>query len=251
MPLDSIESSVLLVAAFFGGALNAVAGGGSFLTLPALIFVGVPPVAANATGTVALLPGYGASAWAYREELRGEGPLPLRALVGLALLGGALGAGLLLTTSDAVFRQLVPALLLFATAIFALGPALLRRLQRGGGHAKPLVYGFGVLTVSIYGGYFNGGLGIMLLAAFSLLGHGDINRMNALKNLLSAVLTVIAVSLYAAGGAVVWSLAMVMVVSAIAGGYVGGRVGRRLPAGLIRAVVIGSGCVMAALFLVF
>ena len=126
-----METALLLTAAFVAGALNAVAGGGSFLTLPALVFTGVPPVAANATGTVALLPGYIAGAWGFREDTAPPPGLSMRLLVGLSLIGGAAGAALLLLTPDATFRRVVPWLLLAATALFAFGPQL-RRLLAGG-----------------------------------------------------------------------------------------------------------------------
>jgi len=158
------DTTLLLTAAFVAGALNAVAGGGSFLTLPALVFTGVPPVVANATGTVALLPGYMAGAWGFREDTAPPPGLSMRLLVVLSLIGGAAGAALLLVTPDATFRRVVPWLLLAATALFAFGPQL-RRMLAGGkpSTAKATV---GVLAVAAYGGYFNGGLGILLLALF-------------------------------------------------------------------------------------
>lgn len=247
MSFDALHLFVLLAAAFVAGALNAVAGGGSFLTLPALVWAGVAPVAANATGTAALLPGYIASAWGYREDLRAHAGSGLLALIVTGALGGALGAALLLATPDKAFRALVPWLLLAATALFAAGPWLLARLKRKGeaGVAASLAT---VFAVSVYGGYFNGGLGILLLAAFGLLGQQDLNRMNGLKNLLSAVLTLIAVALYASGGAVQWAPALAMALAATAGGYFGARLGRRIPAKWLRAGIVATGAVMAALF---
>src|SRR5690606_27022531 len=162
------DTSLLLAAAFVAGALNSVAGGGSFLTLPALVFTGVPPVVANATGTVALLPGYLAGAWGFREDIQAPPGLSLRSTVVLSLLGGAAGAALLLLTSDAAFNQIVPWLLLAATALFAFGPQLRRwagSAQHGGG-TSPVKAAAGMLAVAVYGGYFNGGLGILLLALF-------------------------------------------------------------------------------------
>ncbi|RYF79003.1 MAG: sulfite exporter TauE/SafE family protein [Comamonadaceae bacterium] len=209
------DTAVLLAAAFVAGALNAVAGGGSFLTLPALVLTGVPPVMANATGTVALLPGYLASAWGFREDLQAPPGLSLRRLLALSLLGGALGAALLLLTSDAAFRRIVPWLL---------------------------------LAVAAYGGYFNGGLGILLLALFGLLGQTNLHAMNGVKTLVSAMLTAIAVLLYAAGGLVLWEQALLMMVAATLGGYGGARVARRIPAPWLRAGIVATGLVMAGLF---
>ena len=224
------NTALLLTAAFVAGALNAVAGGGSFLTLPALVFTGVPPVVANATGTVALLPGYMAGAWGFREDTAPPPGLSMRLLVVLSLIGGAAGA----------------ALLLAATALFAFGPQL-RRMLAGGkpSTAKATV---GVLAVAAYGGYFNGGLGILLLALFGLLGQTNLNAMNGLKNWVSALLTAIAVLIYAAGGVVLWQQALMMMVAATAGGYGGARVARKLPANVLRWGIVATGLVMAALF---
>jgi uncharacterized protein len=238
---------LLLTAAFLAGAMNAVAGGGSFLTLPALIYAGVPPVAANATGTVALLPGYASGLYGYRQDLTpvGEVGLPLLALVSLA--GGLAGAGLLLVTPDAVFRGVVPWLLLAATGLFAFGGALAARLRAVGLHGRGALLGT-LFVVSVYGGYFNGGLGILLLAQLSLFGMTNLNAMNGLKNLFSTVLTAIAVAVYGLGGAVDWPKAALMVLAAVAGGYVGARLGRRIPQPVMRGSIIAVGLAMSALF---
>jgi uncharacterized membrane protein YfcA len=237
---------LLLAAAFGGGALNAVAGGGSFLTFPALVFTGVAPLAANATGTVALLPGYLSGTWGFREDLRPPPGFSLRALVALSVAGGAGGAALLLVTPPAAFRRIVPWLLLAATALFWLAPRLLRaaRSERAG-RAGAVA---GVLAVSAYGGYFNGGLGVLLLALFALLGQTDLNAMNGLKNLLSAVLSAMAVALYAWGGLVVWREGLVMMAGTIAGGYLGARLARRIPGRWLRAAILATGLALAAVF---
>ncbi|WP_044551522.1 sulfite exporter TauE/SafE family protein [Azospirillum lipoferum] len=240
---------ILLVAAFLAGAMNAVAGGGSFLTLPALIYAGVPPVAANATGTVALLPGYASGVYGYRQDLAPVGNLSLPLLSVVSLVGGLAGAGLLLVTPDSVFRGIVPWLLLLATGLFAFGTVLAQRLRSLGLHGNGAMMGT-LFAVSVYGGYFNGGLGILLLAQLSLFGMTDLNAMNGLKNLFSAVLTAIAVVAYAAGGAVEWPKALLMTVAAVAGGYVGARVGRKIPKPVLRAGIIAVGLVMSAVFFV-
>lgn len=238
---------ILLTAAFLAGAMNAVAGGGSFLTLPALIYAGVPPVAANATGTVALLPGYASGVYGYRQDLTPVGNLSLPLLSVVSLAGGLAGAGLLLVTPDSVFRGIVPWLLLLATGLFAFGNILAQRLRSLGLHGNGALLGT-LFAVSVYGGYFNGGLGILLLAQLSLFGMTDLNAMNGLKNLFSAVLTAIAVVAYAAGGAVEWPKALLMTVAAVAGGYVGARVGRKIPKPVLRAGIITVGLVMSAVF---
>lgn len=240
------EYLLLTLAAFAAGALNAVAGGGSFLTLPALIYCGVPPVIANATGTVALLPGYAASTWGFRQALRELKGLALPRVLMLSVLGGSLGAGLLLVTDNHTFNQLMPWLLLAATALFALAPRLLA--SRQGRSASPMVALAALTVVAIYGGYFNGGLGILLLAALSLLGHSNLNAMNGVKNLLSTVLTAIAVMIYALGDLVLWPQALLMMLTATAGGYWGARVAQRLPAGTLRLGIIAVGLAMSLIF---
>jgi uncharacterized membrane protein YfcA len=244
------ETALLLIAAFLAGTLNAVAGGGSFLTLPALIFAGVPPVAANATGTVALLPGYVASIFGSREDMEPAPGLSMAAVVLLALVGGVLGAALLLVTSDAAFKRLIPWLLLLATAMFAFGPQLRQwaGAHRRAGPPSRLRAGCGLLLVAGYGGYFNGGMGILMLALFGLLGQTRLNAMNAVKNLVSTLLTAIAVAVYAAGGIVRWREALVMMVAATLGGYVGARGARRLPPAVLRWSIVAIGLGMTVLF---
>lgn len=243
--------ALLLVAAFTAGALNAVAGGGSFLTLPALVFTGVPPVVANATGTVALLPGYMAGAWGFKDDMQSPPGLSMKQVVALSLVGGSVGAALLLFTPDATFRKVVPWLLLAATAMFAFGPQL--RAWASGKNADAAAASatkaaVGMLIVAIYGGYFNGGLGILLLALFGLLGQTSLNAMNGMKNLVSALLTAIAVAIYAVGGIVQWQQAIIMMVAATLGGYLGARVARKIPAHILRWGIVATGLVMAALF---
>ncbi|MDE2121480.1 MAG: sulfite exporter TauE/SafE family protein [Betaproteobacteria bacterium] len=250
IPAAWLHDAVLLGAAFFGAALNAVAGGGSFLTLPALLWAGVPAVSANATGTAALLPGYLASAWGFREDMGAPRALGLRGLLSSCLLGGLIGAGLLVSTSDHVFRALVPALLLFATFLFAFSQPLLRMVGRGAhDHTPGWVAWTGMFAVSVYGGYFNGGLGVLLLALFGLIGETDLNRMNGLKNAVSALLTVFALVIYAAAGSVHWSVAGLMIPAVLLGGYFGARVARLIPRKLMRWGIVAIGLIMALLFM--
>ena len=246
MPEPSL-TIVLLAAAFLAGALNAMAGGGSFLTLPALIYAGVPPVAANATGTVALLPGYFSGAYGFRHDIRPVGGIGIKWLVMVSLAGGLVGAGMLLVTPDAVFRAIVPWLLLAATALFAFGGQLFSTLRQLG-TSNPAVLLGALFGVSVYGGYFNGGLGILLLAHLSLFGLTNLNTMNGLKNLLSAVLSTIAVVTYAVGGTVHWVEAMIMTVTAVGGGYAGARIARRIPPLVLRLGIVAVGLLMAGIF---
>ena len=244
---DPLHLALLLAAAFVAGALNAVAGGGSFLTLPALVFTGVPAVLANATGTVALLPGYLSGALGFRQDMRAPPGMSMRLLAAASLVGGTLGAALLLVTGEAAFRRIVPWLLLAATVLFAAAPWLMRRAG-GGRPVGPARSMGGVLAVAAYGGYFNGGLGILLLALFGLLGQSNLNAMNGLKNLVSALLTAIAVAVYAWGGLVLWPQALTMMVAATAGGYLGARVARRIAPAMLRATIVATGLVMTVLF---
>lgn len=240
---------LILAAAFLAGALNSVAGGGSFLTLPALVFTGMPPVVANATGTVALLPGYVAGAWGFREDMRPPPSLTMRGVTLLSVVGGAAGAALLLVTSDTAFRKIVPWLLLAATAMFAFAPQLRQWASSSDrGSASPWKSCLGMLAVAGYGGYFNGGLGILLLALFGLLGQSQLNAMNGMKNLVSALLTAIAVVIYGVGGKVEWREALIMMVAATLGGYVGARAARRIPSLWLRGAIVATGLVMAAVF---
>lgn len=250
---DLAHTSLLLAAAFVAGALNAVAGGGSFLTLPALVLTGVPTVSANATGTVALLPGYMASAWGFKNDMQAPPGLSMKSVVLLALVGGATGAALLLFTPDATFRKIVPWLLLAATAMFAFGPQLRQWAAKavGGQHERApsrAKAALGMLAVAVYGGYFNGGLGILLLALLGLLGQTNLHAMNGLKNLVSALLTAIAVAIYATGGMVQWQQALVMMVAATLGGYLGARVARKISPQWLRGGIVLTGVVMAGLF---
>lgn len=232
------------LAAWAAGALNAIAGGGSFLTFPALVFAGVPPVAANATSAMAVSPGYLGSTLGFRAELR---ELPARLLwreVLVAALGGLAGAALLLLTPARVFADIVPWLLALATLLFALGP----RLSRLGAGVRPAWRLPGLLGVAIYGGYFNGGLGILLMALYSLTGEARMNTVNALKNLNSLVLSLLSVIAFAWAGAIVWPQAVWMMAWATAGGWMGARLARRLPATWVRGLVIATGVLMSAVF---
>lgn len=233
------------LAAFAAGVLNAIAGGGSFLTFPALVFAGVAPVAANATSAIAVSPGYLGSTLGFRPELRSLPATLLWRETGIAALGGLLGAGLLLVTPAKVFAGIVPWLLLLATVLFALGPRI-ARLSGGAGHPRWRLPG--LLGVSIYGGYFNGGLGILLMALYTLSGESRLNTVNALKNLNSFVLSLLSVVAFAAAGAIVWPQAVWMMLWATAGGWAGAHLAKRLPVKWVRWLVIATGVVMSAVF---
>jgi uncharacterized protein len=232
-------------AAFAAGVLNAIAGGGSFLTFPALVFAGVPPLAANATSAMAVSPGYLGSTWGFRAELKALPKSLLRKEVTIAAMGGLIGAGLLLVTPAKVFSGLVPWLLLVATALFAAGPWL---AKGNSGQGQPAWRLPGLMLVAVYGGYFNGGLGILLMALYTLTGESRLNTVNALKNLNSFVLSLLSVLAFALAGAIVWPQAIWMMVLATAGGWVGARLAKRLPVRWVRWLVIATGLVMSAVF---
>lgn len=240
------EWGLLLAAGLGAGALNAMAGGGSFLTFPALVFTGMPPIAANATSAVAVSPGYLGGAFGFAGELRALPRQRLWLEGAVCALGGLAGAGLLLVTPARVFSALVPWLLLFATALFALAPWLTRRSANGAPH--PAARLAGLAAVAVYGGYFNGGLGILLMALYAVTGEASLNTANALKNLNSLVLSLLSVVAFAWAGIVVWPQALAMAAAATLGGYLGARIAQRLPVRVLRGGVIATGLAMAALF---
>lgn len=243
-------TSLLLGAAFLAGVLNAIAGGGSFLTLPALVFAGVPPIMANATSALAVSPGYLGSTLGFKAELRALPVVQLKRDMLIASVGGVAGALLLLVTPAKLFSGIVPWLLLFATGLFAAGPSIARRAsQAAQGHASLARWREpGLLAAAIYGGYFNGGLGILLMALYSATGESRIHTANALKNLTSLVLSWLSVAAFIMAGAIAWREGLMMMVAATLGGFFGARWSRLLPVQWIRLGVIGTGLLMSALF---
>ena len=246
MIADTATTWALTGAAALGaGVLNAIAGGGSFLTFPALVFAGMPPLAANATSAMAVSPGYLGSTLGFKAQLRELPPRLLRAEMLTAAVGGLIGAALLLLTPARIFSGLVPWLLLLATALFAMGPRL-SAMGQGQGH--PRIRQPGLLLVAIYGGYFNGGLGILLMALYTLAGESRLSTVNALKNLNSLVLSLLSVLAFAAAGAIVWPQALWMMAWATLGGWVGARLAQRLPVVWVRRLVTVAGLVMSGVF---
>jgi uncharacterized membrane protein YfcA len=248
--LDLPTGVLLGTSAAVAGALNSVAGGGSFLTFPSLLFSGMGAIQANATSTVALWPGTVASAVAYRRELFLERTL-LAWLGPSSLLGGLLGAVLLVRTPPEVFQRIIPLLLLLATVTFTFGEQL--RSRFGHAHAGQRGLWLAALLqvfIAIYGGYFGGGIGLMMLATFSLIGMTDIHRMNGLKTLLASVINAVAIVTFVLARKVVWGEAAVMVLGAIAGGYCGGALARRLSSKTVRKWVIVYGWALTAYFFV-
>jgi hypothetical protein len=239
---------VAFAAAFVAGAINSVAGGGTLVSFPILIWLGLPSIVANATSTVAIWPGSLGGMLGFRRELRGMEPR-MYALVVPSLIGGIAGAMLLRVTPTSVFDRLVPLLILFATGLFMAQDAVQRLLKISSGRKTGSQWLAGALAfqllVALYGGYFGAGLGIMMLAALSIIGLSDIHQMNALKNLLALCINGVAAIYFVSKGMVYWPDVIVMVVGAIAGGLGGAGVAKRLGRVAVRRVVIAVGLVMA------
>ncbi len=245
----------LFAAALAAGVVNSVAGGGSLISFPSLVALGQPAILANATNTAALWPGTLSSAFAYRRDTPLHRDLLLTLLLP-SIVGGMLGAVVLVNTPPALFDRVVPWLVLFATALFAMRDTI-SRWTGAAAHTEEHVttggkiWGFLFqLFVATYGGYFGAGIGILMLGSLSVMGLRDIHRMNGLKAILGTLINVIAFAFFAVKGLVVWHLAAVMAVGAIAGGWVGARTARRVDQRFIRAfvIVVGLG-VSAWLFL--
>ncbi len=248
------QACILFFAALVAGGINSVAGGGSFVSFPALLFLGIPPVNANATNTVALWPGQPASVWAYRGELR---HLPRKAIVPLTvtgIIGGIAGAYVLLKTPQSTFMRLVPWLLLIATVIFMLSGRISRWVRQRAAHAEHAEFatGRGVflqLFIAFYIGYFGAGAGILILAMLALLGMDQIHTMNALKAWLTTVSNGVAMVLFVITPHVVyWRQAILMIVGAILGGYFGAYFAQRTKPEHVRMIVIVIGFALTAYF---
>ena len=247
----------LCAAAVAAGAVNAVAGGGTLLTFPTLLYALQPlgpelaGVVANATSTVALVPGSLAGAWGYRRELAGSRRWLLLLFVP-SLLGGLVGAVLMVSFPE-YFNGIIPWLLLTASLLFLAQPYLTRWFPPHPETGRP---SFGVQTavvvfqffVSVYGGYFGAGIGILMLTSLSFMGMGDVHRINAVKTILAAVINGVSIIVFVAANKVVWSYALAMAVASVVGGYYGAVVGRRLPRWLIRGFVVVVGLVLAAYY---
>ena len=238
---------LMFVAALLSGAVNAIAGGGTFLTFGVLTLAGLPPVMANATSSIVQFPGYITSTLAYFKDF---GKLWKEALIlGLvSIVGSTFGSLYLVWLSNAAFKTMVPWLLLAATAVFAAGPWL--KPRAGERHAaSPL----GIVTqaaTSFYGGFFGAGMGIMMLASLGIATGGDYHRLNALKNFLAIVIAAVAIVVFSAAGAVAWYHAAVMVPGCALGGYIGIAVARRVPQAVLRWIVVAAGLGLSVYYFV-
>lgn len=242
------ELTFLAVAGFGAGLVNGVAGGGSMVSFPALLAVGVPSLAANVTSTVGIWPGYLGGAAGFRTRLAAQRDR-LRELAPISLAGALVGSGLLLITSEGAFDALAPWLVLAACALFAGQPFLARRLaQTGaapGSRGHRVLRDGGVFLASVYGAYFGAGLGVLLLAVLGITVVALLNDINAVRTVLSLLVNSIAMIVFAVAAPVVWSAALTMAAASLVGGYVGARTASRLPVPLFRGVVLVLGVAAA------
>lgn len=241
------DAFILLGAGLIAGGMNALAGGGSFVTLTALVAAGLPSVAANATSTVALYPGGATSAWVYRSGLTPVGGLRLGPTLIATLVGGFVGAILLLVTPSSAFDRVIPWLLLAATATLAtgprFGPALRGRLRVGPGSLVAVQFGLGV-----YGGYFGGAVGLMMMATWSLIDDADVKALNPPRTVMVTAANTVAVLCFAFAGVVDWRSALPVGAGAIAGGYGGARLGKLLPPRSVRTATVVLASALTVIF---
>lgn len=244
-----ISYALLIAAGFIAGAMNSAAGGGSFVTFPALVFTGVPSVSANATSTVALFPGAVAGSWAYRKDFHDIEGVSVKTLLPISVLGGFAGAMLLLFTPVHTFDVIVPWLLLLGTLAFAFGPKAATLLKQYI-HINPATLFVAQFVLAIYGGYFGGAVGLMTLAVWSLFGASDIRSMNAAKTFLVGSMNCTAVVSFAVAGIVWWTDALLMMIAATLGGYVGARIARSVAPTRIRLFINAVNVTMTAIFFI-
>jgi len=248
-----LELSILFFAGFSGGILNSIAGGGTFITFPALIFVGVPPISANATNTFSSCSGYLSGAYAFRHDLKAH-KHELPKFILFSFVGGIAGAWLLLQTSEAVFREIIPWLMLFATVVFTFGGklnALLKQVASRHKHASSIGTFLTLLLlmgVCVYGGFFNAGLGIVTLSYLALSGHTNINAMNGLKLLISSCVSLIAIALFIYNDLIAWNEGIVVLLGTVLGGYLAAKVSRLIPQQYVRWFVIIASVAVTAYF---
>lgn len=241
------DAVLIAVAGFLAGGVNAVAGGGSLISFPALVAAGLPTLAANVTNTTAVWPGYLGSAAAYRSELRGQGER-LRALAITSVLGAGVGAAILLVAPDAVFDAVVPFLVLAGSVLLALQPriaeAVLARTEAGGRGQRAQLHA-AIFVAAVYGAYFGGGLGVILLAVLGIYLADHLQRLNGLKAAISLLINTIALAAFAVFGPVDWTAVAIVAPASLIGGYVGGRLARRLSPDVLRTTIVVFGVVVA------
>ncbi len=242
------ESLLVLFAGLVAGTINTIVGAGTLVTFPVLLAVGLPPVTANVSNTVGLVPGSFSGAWGYRRELAGQGRR-LAWLCAAAVVGGLTGGVLLLVLPSAAFDAVVPVLILTGCVLVVAQPALARRLAkpgRHGGRAPGPVLWSGIFATSVYGGYFGAAQGVLHVALMSILVGESLQRANAAKNVLAALVNLTAAALFVLVAEVAWWHAALVAVGSTVGGQLGAAVGRRLPSALLRAVIVVIGVAAVA-----
>ena len=247
--MDAQTAALLAGAGFGAGAVNAVAGGGSLISFPALLAAGYSPITANVTNSVALLPGYLGGSLAYRRELAVQRER-VRALAATSVLGAAAGAALLLVSPASLFEAIVPWLILGACLLLALQPRAAAITQRSHRGRSPAVLHGSLFVATLYGGYFGAGLGIVLLALLGVLLPDELQRLNALKGLLSLLVAVVSALAFALFGPIAWDAALIVGAACLLGGVAGVRIARRLSAPLLRGLVVVFGVAVAIALLV-
>lgn len=244
-----MEYLLLALAGVLAGGMNAVAGGGSFVSMPALLAAGLPAVQANASSTVALFPGALSSTWAYRKDIRPFGKVGLVPLTVVSVIGGLVGAVLLLATPTTVFDVVIPWLLLLATLTQVFGPRLRVWLERRDLAIGPGGALVGQSLLGVYAGYFGGAVGLMMLAFWTLITHEEVKAVNPARAMIVGLANGAAVVCFALAGAVWWPQTLALMAGAVVGGYFGARFGLRLPAKAVRVIVIAvTACTTVAFF---
>ncbi|REJ04126.1 sulfite exporter TauE/SafE family protein [Microbacterium bovistercoris] len=247
--MELLDAALIALAGTAAGAINALAGGGSLVTFPTLLALGYPPVLANVTNTVAAFPGYVGGAWGYRAELSGQRRRIL-VLGVLTAVGALIGSALLLLGSEGTFRAVVPWLILGSTVLMAVQPAISKALARRAAGPERLTWaGVGELGVGIYGGYFNAGLGFMMLGVMGMTLNDGIQRLNALKSVMSAVASLVSLVFFVIFAEVAWPAAIIMAISGLVGGWIGARVGRRIPPAPLRWSIVAFGLILFLMML--
>lgn len=239
---------ILAAAAILGGAANALAGGGTFMTFPALLLAKVAPVKANATASLVLLPGAFASAWVYRDIVRQVSGKFLLSMLGASLAGSLAGSMLLLHTSNATFSSLVPWLLLIATAVFSLAPWIRKMAVGSAGHQSFAALLSGQLIISAYGGYFGAGMGVLMIALYLLASNLDVHAASGLRLICSCAINLLAVILFAWRGAIVYTAGIPMLVAGVIGGYVGALAMKKMDANVARRAILIYAWALTAFF---
>jgi len=253
--VTTLDAAIILVAGIAAGVINAVAGAGTLITFPTLLALGIPPITANVSNTVGLVPGGVVAAFGYRRELAGQWRAVL-VMATFSLIGGAIGGALLLILPASAFSLIVPYLLIVAAALAALQPRVARFVRRNAASrsrdTRPVTFGLvlGILATGVYGGYFGAAQGVVLIALLGIFWSTDLHRANGAKNVLGATANIVSAIVFISSGTVDWRIAALIGLGSAAGGWLGARVGRQLSATVLRtilvAVALGAATVLFA-----